>query len=298
MNEPLFTDSDDEPEMVSENDHESSNESSNESSADESETAASNAYKKRRRGSRGGRNRPRPQGATGDPENDSENDDDFDDDDNDNDSDFDDDSDESYDEPEHVTTPIAGVQDDFELPERMSEGRADVEAATEALVPRPKIGDTRASSVPATPPLSSTPSGVTMPGGTRAGGPRPNNQRKGKGQQTAKKNPANNGAAVDPNTAVDAGPNADETATSTTESANAKKKRRRNTKSRGGSDIRNNDRSDAAVVERRKGRERNGRPIGRYFMAVQVRDDLTQVVVMEGRSLIEHYVSRPADDVA
>jgi hypothetical protein len=164
---------------------------------------------------------------------DDENDDDFDDDDDDNDSDndndFDDDSDESYDEPEHVTTPIAGVQDDFELPERMSEGRADVEAATEALVPRPKIGDTRASSVPATPPLSSTPSGVTMPGGTRAGGPRPNNQRKGKGQQTAKKNPANDGAVVDPNTAVDAGPNADETATPTTESANAKKKRRRNT---------------------------------------------------------------------
>jgi ribonuclease E len=298
MNEPLFTDSDDEPEMVSENDHESSNESS----ADESETAASNAYKKRRRGSRGGRNRPRPQGATGDPENDDDFDDDDDDNDKDNDNDngddFDDDGDESYDEPEHVTTPIAGVQDDFELPERMSEGRADVDAATEALVPRPKIGDTRASSVPATPPLSSTPSGVTMPGGTRAGGPRPNNQRKGKGQQTAKKNPVNDGAVVDPNMAIDAEPNADETATPTTESANAKKKRRRNTKSRGGSDIRNNDRSDAAVVERRKGRERNGRPIGRYFMAVQVRDDLTQVAVMEGRSLIEHYVSRPADDVA
>jgi ribonuclease E len=274
--------------MVGENDHESSNESS----ADESETAASNAHKKRRRGSRGGRNRPRPQGAAGDPENDDENDDDFDDDEN----DFDDD--ESYVEPEHVATPIAGVQDDFELPERMSEGRADVDAATEALVPRPKIGDTRASSVPATPPLSSTPSGVTMPGGTRAGGPRPNNQRKGKGQQTAKKNPVNDGAVVDPNMAIDAEPNADETATPTTESANAKKKRRRNTKSRGGSDIRNNDRSDAAVVERRKGRERNGRPIGRYFMAVQVRDDLTQVAVMEGRSLIEHYVSRPADDVA
>ncbi|MDA2967092.1 MAG: hypothetical protein O3B91_06170, partial [Actinomycetota bacterium] len=196
MNEPLFTDPADEPEMVSEN--------VNESSADESETAASNAYKKRRRGSRGGRNRPRPQGATGDPEND----DDFDDDDNGDDvddvDDNGDDGDESYDEPEHVTTPIAGVQDDFELPERMSEGRADVDAATEALVPRPKIGDTRASSVPATPPLSSTPSGVTMPGGTRAGGPRPNNQRKGKGQQTAKKNPVNDGAGVDPNMAVDA----------------------------------------------------------------------------------------------
>jgi len=295
MNEPLFTDPADEPATNSEIiDSADTGEVSETADNDVTGTSANNAYKKRRRGSRGGRNRPRPEGAVGDSENDIENDeDDFDDD-----EDFDDEGVESYDEPEHVATPIAGVQDDFELPERMSEGRADVEAATEALVPRPKIGDTRASSVPATPPLSATPSGVTMPGGTRAGGPRPNNQRKGKGQQTAKKNPVNDGAVVDPNTAGDAGLNADETATSTAESANAKKKRRRNNKPRGGSDIRNNDRSDAAVVERRKGRERNGRPIGRYFMAVQVRNDLTQVAVMEGRSLIEHYVSRPADDVA
>ena len=32
-------------------------------------------------------------------------------------------------------------------------------------------------------------------------------------------------------------------------------------------------------------------------MCVQVRDGVTQVAVMEGRSLIEHYVSRPSDDV-
>jgi ribonuclease E len=32
-------------------------------------------------------------------------------------------------------------------------------------------------------------------------------------------------------------------------------------------------------------------------MCVQVREGVTQVAVMEGRSLIEHYVSRPADDV-
>lgn len=298
MNEPLFTDSADEPEMVSE----SNIESNIESSVDESDSAANIAYKKRRRGSRGGRNRPRPQGATGDAENDSEDDDDFD---NNIDSDNGIDSDAgivsdsgSYDEPGHVATPIAAVQDDFELPDRLSEGRADVQAASEALVPRPKIGDTRASSVPATPPLSATPLGVTMPGGTRAGGTRPSNQRKGKSQSTAKKTSVNDGAVVDPNMAVDVGPNDDdETVSPTAESANAKKKRRRNTKSRGGSDNSNNDRSDAAVVERRKGRERNGRPIGRYFMAVQVRDDLTQVAVMEGRSLIEHYVSRPADDV-
>jgi ribonuclease E len=58
----------------------------------------------------------------------------------------------------------------------------------------------------------------------------------------------------------------------------------------------------AAVIEtaaeRRRGRERNGKPIGRYLMCVQVRESLTQVAVLEGRNLIEHYVSRPADDIS
>ncbi|TFH20862.1 MAG: Rne/Rng family ribonuclease [Acidimicrobiales bacterium] len=52
------------------------------------------------------------------------------------------------------------------------------------------------------------------------------------------------------------------------------------------------------MLEQRRGRERNGKPIGRYFMAVQVRPGMAQVGVLEGRNLIEHYVSRPADDVS
>ncbi|MFM8267998.1 MAG: Rne/Rng family ribonuclease [Ilumatobacteraceae bacterium] len=54
---------------------------------------------------------------------------------------------------------------------------------------------------------------------------------------------------------------------------------------------------DPDVLERRRGRERKGRPVGRYLMCVQVRPHLTQVAVLEGRTLIEHYVSRPADDI-
>ncbi len=54
---------------------------------------------------------------------------------------------------------------------------------------------------------------------------------------------------------------------------------------------------DAEIVERRRGRTRDGRPVGRYLMCVQVREGFTQVAVLEGRKLIEHYVSRPADDV-
>ena len=53
-----------------------------------------------------------------------------------------------------------------------------------------------------------------------------------------------------------------------------------------------------ATTESRRGRERNGKPVGRYLMCVQVRSELAQVAVLEGRNLIEHYVSRPADDIS
>ena len=55
---------------------------------------------------------------------------------------------------------------------------------------------------------------------------------------------------------------------------------------------------EAEIIEKRRGRERDGRPVGRYMMCVQVREGVTQVAVLEGRSLVEHYVSRPADDVS
>ncbi|MCY3862536.1 MAG: Rne/Rng family ribonuclease [bacterium] len=54
---------------------------------------------------------------------------------------------------------------------------------------------------------------------------------------------------------------------------------------------------DEKTLERRRGRRRKGRPVGRYMMLVQVRPEATQIAVLEGRALIEHYVSRPADDV-
>jgi len=55
---------------------------------------------------------------------------------------------------------------------------------------------------------------------------------------------------------------------------------------------------DEEELERRGGRRRKGRPVGRYLMTVSVRPEATQIAVLEGRSLIEHYVSRPADDVS
>jgi ribonuclease E len=51
------------------------------------------------------------------------------------------------------------------------------------------------------------------------------------------------------------------------------------------------------TTTRRAGTERNGRPTGRYLMCVHTRPKATQIAVLEGRSLIEHYVSRPTDSV-
>jgi len=55
---------------------------------------------------------------------------------------------------------------------------------------------------------------------------------------------------------------------------------------------------DEEVLEKRRGRERKGRPVGRYLMCVHVRPEATQIAVLEGRALIEHYVSRPQDDIS
>ncbi len=45
-------------------------------------------------------------------------------------------------------------------------------------------------------------------------------------------------------------------------------------------------------------RDKNGRPVGRYLMCVHTQPGATQIAVLEGRSLIEHYVSRPTDQAA
>jgi len=55
---------------------------------------------------------------------------------------------------------------------------------------------------------------------------------------------------------------------------------------------------DEAALEGRRGKERKGRPVGRHLMCVHVHKGVTHIAVLEGRSLIEHYVSRPSDDVS
>ena len=54
---------------------------------------------------------------------------------------------------------------------------------------------------------------------------------------------------------------------------------------------------DEDDLKQRRGRSRKGRPVGRYLMVVSKQADATHIAVLEGRTLIEYYVSRPSDDV-
>jgi ribonuclease E len=47
---------------------------------------------------------------------------------------------------------------------------------------------------------------------------------------------------------------------------------------------------------RRGGRERRGKAVGRYQICVHVRPEMTQIALLEGRTLVEHYISRASDD--
>ena len=153
---------------------------------------------------------------------------------------------------------------------------------------RPRIGDTRPAPVPAVPPPgparseSDSNSGSSSNGSVSRSGQR-RRRRGGQGGKGGQKAPQSNSAESQP----------EQSGGEQRSGQGARRRRRGGRGGRGRS-------SELApeVMEQRRGRERNGKPVGRYFMCVQVREGVTQVAVLEGRSLIEHYVSRPADDVS
>ena len=244
-------------------------------------TAAIAAAKKRRRGRRGGRNRNRTSASgtrTQSPQanraitNEIDDSDDIDDDLIDDVGDDGDDLNQATDNA-RVQSPPRTQRQPLELPDPPNEGRMmSTEVAGEALVRKPQIGDTRPA-----PPSAQT----AAPAVQAAKQPKQSGQGRSNG--------GNNGAD-----------NADKSS----ESGERNKSRRggkRGGRNRRGRSTRSDDRdttpgTDAELMERRKGKERNGKAVGRYLMCVQVRPDFTQVAMLEGRSLIEHYVSRPADD--
>ena len=90
---------------------------------------------------------------------------------------------------------------------------------------------------------------------------------------------------------------------------NSRKRRRRRGRGGGGGAERSQQPVDALIsdapieldddiLEKRKGAERKGQPVGRYTMVVHRGARATQIAILEGRVLIEHYVAFPADDVS
>ena len=157
---------------------------------------------------------------------------------------------------------------------------------------RPRIGDTRPAPVPAVPPpgpaRTESGSNAESNSGSNSNGSssRSSQRRRRRGGQGGKGGQKSAQANGTDSQAEQAGG----------EQRSGQGSRRRRRGGRGG----RGRSSELApeVLEQRRGRERNGKPVGRYFMCVQVREGVTQVAVLEGRSLIEHYVSRPADDVS
>ncbi len=220
------------------------------------------AARKRRRGTRGGQGRKKPSGPVQAGDDGDEPDDDGDDNHADNHH-----ADNNHDDNLHDE---AVVSPDPELPDRIGEGRVtDVAAAEKALVRRPQIGDTRPA--PAVAPPGPAPRAKT---GEAPSQPKNGNKRRKRG-----------GAAGGPKLVDEER----QVRPEQTGSDAADRKKRRKAKPTA---------TELELVEQRRGRERNGKPVGRYFMCVQVRAGMAQVAVLEGRNLIEHYVSRPADDVS
>jgi ribonuclease E len=178
----------------------------------------------------------------------------------------------------------AGDDQPDELPEPIREGRVqDVEAAEKSLVRKPQIGDTRAPLMPSVPPPGPA---VVKPDGETddSTSPKQGNRRRKRG-----------GGKSGDGSGKQSKPRGDKQGRGGkgSEQGDGQRKRRRGGRGRGKPSVAEQD-----LIEQRKGRERNGKPVGRYFMGVQVRPGMAQVAVLEGRNLIEHYVSRPADDVS
>jgi len=246
----------------------------NSESGEQSEGDAANRNR-RRRGSRGGRNRSRPAGAR--PEGDVDADG----------SDAD------------TSSTGASVANGDSLMGASS--APPVGAPGSASASRPQIGDSRPAPVvsEARSASASGPSGDEVDS-QGEGSKNSRRRRGGRGRGQGQNGQGQNGQ----------GQNSQNQAGGSNGGARSGQQRQGSSNQRGGRNQNQNQRPVEAILggggpelddetlERRKGRERNGRPVGRYLMTVSVRPEATQIAVLEGRNLIEHFVSKPADDVA
>lgn len=170
---------------------------------------------------------------------------------------------------ERATAGAKSDRNPDELPDRPTQNKpSSVEAAERALVRKPQIGDSRPA------PEAGTPEGAPSEQPTKTGG---GNRRRrggrGRGSGGGRGGAGGQGGTrtepTGPTFAPVSGTLADQPM-----------------------DL------DDESYELRRGRQRKGRPVGRYLMAVSVSPKATQIAVLEGRNLIEHFVSLPADDIA
>ena len=216
---------------------------------------------KRRRGSRGGQGRKKPSGQGG----------------------------ATDDAGSDTSDPSGDDRTPAELPEPIREGRVqDRDAAEQSLVRKPQVGDVKPSPFkPAVPPPG--PANPTADGGAGGGA---GGSGGGSGKSRRRKRGGKSAGSGGPQQSSGAKGQQSEQQSSSDGDGGSKRRRSGRGKKKQPTA------AEQELIEQRKGRERNGKPIGRYFMCVQVRPGMAQVAVLEGRTLIEHYVSRPADDVS
>ncbi len=168
-----------------------------------------------------------------------------------------------------------------ELPDAPREGRPkSIEAADASLVRRPAAEAARKPQIGDSMPVPTSPPPRPAPGGAAAeGAPKRKRRRGGRGRGGGAGGEARQGGGgADQSRGRGQGGRAGSPVQAVLPT--------------GGLDL------DDDILEARRGRERKGRPVGRYLMCVHVDPKATQISVLEGRNLIEHYVTRPSDDVA
>ena len=277
--------------------------------------------RRRRRGSRGGKSRNRPQadGSEGDEADDDEDESSAEDESS---------SDDRASRSEREAAAAAPLDTrNPELPDKHRENKPSVTAAEAALVRRPQIGDTRPAPAVEADQAPSSGSGSTVDASGDA--PKRKRRRGGRGRGGSSTGAASQGSGESSATATAGdgparsdGPGrgsgsggrtqADGSAkrparTQAGEGGGRRGSRGKGSGSSGGANqpgpvtaVTDDDPVDLdeKTMRKRRGKERKGRPVGRYLMAVHVQPEATQIAVLEGRSLIEHYVSRPTDGIS
>ena len=154
-----------------------------------------------------------------------------------------------------------------------------------AVPERPKIGDSR----PARPPVDAGGAGATA-GATGGGRSQGQGSRAGSSGARTQSRP---GAAGRSRQRSGAG---DKAATDRVATGSGSAAANGSAGTRSGSGGKPRAEAGAKTEGRRGGRERRGKAVGRYMICVHVRPEMTQIALLEGRTLVEHYISRASDD--